>query len=66
MNIQIYEAQEIPNIKCPKQSASRHIVKLSKVKGKNIFKKLFCDNSKRKTLIMCNDVPIKVLADFSA
>lgn len=35
MNIQIHEAQEIQNMKNPKQSSSRHIIKLLKVNGKN-------------------------------
>lgn len=34
MNIQIHEAQEIQNMKNPKQSSSRHIIQLPKVNGK--------------------------------
>ncbi|KAF6074957.1 hypothetical protein HJG60_009367 [Phyllostomus discolor] len=64
IDIQVPEAQRVPNKRNPKRPTTRHnIIKIPKVKDKGNLK-----SSKRKAvsyLVTCKGAPIRLSADFS-
>ena len=62
MNIQLQEAQRVPNKVSPKRSTPRHIIiKMQKVKDKERILKA----ARETQLVTCNRAPIRLSADFS-
>ena len=62
INIQVQEAQRVPNKMNPKRNTSRHIIiKMPKVKDKERILKA----AREKQLVTYKGVPIRLSADFS-
>ena len=62
IDIQVQEAQRVPNKVSPKRSTPRHIIiKMQKVKDKERILKA----AREKQLVTCNRAPIRLSADFS-
>ena len=62
IDIQVQEAQRVPNKVDPKKTTPKHIIiKMAKVKGKERILKA----AREKQRVTCKGVPIRLSADFS-